>query len=146
MLLPMWRGVRDLRIPGRGGVTCRQGTPFVTKAMRPGVFLSVVEFTPGDTRPRESAWVMEAIWKRKGPVHCTGVSQAVLALRAPLKLEWRSDRVAAGSLQPLAVALEDADARVQRGAAMIPRPRTLVIRRIWPGSQSGTATMEDGSP
>jgi hypothetical protein len=51
--------VRYLKIPGRGGVTCRRGTPFVTKALRPGVLLSIVEFTPGDTRPRESPWVVE---------------------------------------------------------------------------------------
>jgi len=63
----LWRGVRDLKIPGRGGATCRRGTPFVTKAMRPGIFLSIVEFTPGDTRPRESAWVLEMIWRREGP-------------------------------------------------------------------------------
>jgi len=33
-----------------------------------------------------------------------------------LKREWRSDRVAAESLQPLAVVLVDADARVEREA------------------------------
>ncbi len=31
--------------------------------MRPGIFLSIVEFTPGDTRPRESAWVLETDWR-----------------------------------------------------------------------------------
>ena len=61
----MWRGLRDLKIPGRGGATCRRGKPFVTKVMRPGVFLSIVEFTPGDTRSRESAWVVETIWRRR---------------------------------------------------------------------------------
>jgi hypothetical protein len=71
---------------------------------------------------------------------------AALALREPLKREWRSDRVAAAPLQAFAVALEDADARVEREAAMIPRPRPLVIRRIWPGSETESATMDDGSP
>jgi len=68
------------------------------------------------------------------------------ALRAPLKREWRSDRVAAAPLQAFAVVLVDADARVEREAAMIPRPRTLVIRRIWPGNEAESATMDDGSP
>jgi len=51
---------------------------------------------------------------------------AVLALREPLKREWRPDRVAAESLQPLAVVLVDANARVQReaveagGVALVP--------------------------
>jgi len=33
--------------------------------MLSGVFLSIVEFTLGDTRPRESAWVVEAVWRRR---------------------------------------------------------------------------------
>jgi hypothetical protein len=37
----------------------------------------------------------------------------VLALREPLKREWRSDRIAAEPPQPLAVVLVDADARVK---------------------------------
>jgi hypothetical protein len=33
--------------------------------MRPGIFLSIVEFTPGDTRPSESAWVVDTVWRRR---------------------------------------------------------------------------------
>jgi predicted nucleotidyltransferase len=50
--------------------------------MRPGAFLTIVEFTPGDTRPRESAWVVETMWRRKGPY-----TRRVAAGR-PSRIRW----------------------------------------------------------
>jgi hypothetical protein len=78
-------------------------------------------------------------------------SSAMKAMSWSLPPQSRHARTSAAKtleapLQAFAVELEDADARVEREAAMIPRPRTLVIRRIWPGSETESATMDDGSP
>ena len=54
----------------------------VTKALRFDVFQSIVEFTPGDTRPRESAWVEETIWRRNGAraLSCQSTSPSFRAM------------------------------------------------------------------
>ena len=59
-----WRGVRDSNLPDRRATTCRRGTPFVTKVLRPSGFELPRHSTAGIASRSGSTRGLETVWRQ----------------------------------------------------------------------------------